>query len=200
MAVKMAKMFGAEVFVTVGSEEKRQLVMNPRGLAIPESHIFYSRNSSFAKGLMRATDGHDVDVVLNTISGRSLLATWECIAPYGRFVDIGKSDIMANPSLPMAGFAQNVSFSSVDLHHIVLSNRSLARQLVETVLKFSADKDFGGPTPLHNYQVSELETALRYMQSGKNTGPIIISVSPDDVVPVRFKRYPPSICATPNFH
>ncbi|KAF2868359.1 hypothetical protein BDV95DRAFT_500684 [Massariosphaeria phaeospora] len=181
MAVKIAKMLGAEIFVTVGSEEKRQLVMDPDGLDIPESHVFYSRNTSFAQGIMRATDDYGVDVVLNSLSGRGLRATWECIAPYGRFVDIGKSDIMANSSLPMGGFARNVSFASADLSYIVVTNSELTRQLVEKVLSL-ADTKVGGPAPLHIFPVSAVEKAFRYMQSGKNTGRILVTLSPGDVV------------------
>ncbi|KAH8897429.1 hypothetical protein GQ53DRAFT_791898 [Thozetella sp. PMI_491] len=183
MAVKIAKLLGAEVFATVGSEEKKQLVTDPNGLAIPESHVFYSRNTSFAKGIMRQTDGYGVDVVLNSLSGVGLLATWECIAPYGRFIDIGKSDIMANTPLPMGRFAKNVSFSSVDLHYIVVNNKRLTRQLVEKILRLAANKEVGVPKPLHLFPVSQAENALRYMQSGKNTGRILITLNAEDVVP-----------------
>ena len=47
---------------------------------IPEDHILYSRNTSFAQGIMRLTDNNGVDVVLNSLSGESLIASWECIA------------------------------------------------------------------------------------------------------------------------
>lgn len=60
MAVRVAKLLGAEVFVTVGSDEKKKLVMCESG--IPEDHIFYSRNTSFVQGLKRVTDGYGVDV------------------------------------------------------------------------------------------------------------------------------------------
>ncbi|KAF1950261.1 KR-domain-containing protein [Byssothecium circinans] len=133
---------------------------------------------------MRATDGYGVDVVLNSLSGQGMLASWDCIAPYGRFVDIGKSDIMANSPLPMAKFAKNVTFSSVNLHHIVLTNNILTRQLVEKVLSLIADQDFGGgPVPLHAVAVSDVQKAFRYMQSGENTGRITVDLTSNNEVP-----------------
>lgn len=185
MAVKIARMHGAEVFVTVGTEEKRQLVTSPDGLNIPASHVFYSRDTSFAAGVMRVTSGYGVDVVLNSLSGSGLRASWECMAPYGRFIDIGKSDIDANTPLPMAGFARNVSFASVDLHHVIQTNIPLTRELVEKSLQLSVDGMLGVPSPLHLFPTSELLKALRYMQSGKNTGRILVTIHPDDVVLVR---------------
>lgn len=192
MAVKLAQVIGAEVFATVGTEEKRKLITDPRGLGIPESHVFYSRDISFKTGLMRVTNGYGVDVVLNSLSGEGLLASFDCLAPYGRFVDIGKSDMMANSALPMAGFAKNISFSSVDLYHIAIDNSKLTRFLVEKVLDMVSDRSVGPPAPLHVYPVSKVEQALRYMQSGKNTGRILVTFEEDDVVSVSLRVKPRS--------
>ncbi|KAI1176830.1 hypothetical protein F4777DRAFT_233829 [Nemania sp. FL0916] len=183
MAVKIAKMLGAEVFATVGSEEKRKLVIDPKGLSIAESHVFSSRSTSFAKGVKRVTGGYGVDVVLNSLSGDYLRASWECIAPYGRFIEIGKADINANSSLPMGGFAKNASFAAIDLHHIVQTNNKLTRLLVEKLLGLLGSQEISCPAPLHFYPVSDLENAFRYMQSGKNTGRIIVTLGNDDIVP-----------------
>jgi NADPH:quinone reductase-like Zn-dependent oxidoreductase len=48
--------------------------------SIPEDHIFYSRNLSFAEGIMRTTKNLGVDVILNSLAGQGLRASWECIA------------------------------------------------------------------------------------------------------------------------
>lgn len=172
MAVKIAKMMGAEVFVTVGTEEKRQLAISSDGLNIPESHVFFSRDTSFSSGIRRVTGGYGVDVVLNSLAGQALRESWELVAPYGHFIDIGKSDIMANSMLPMANFAKNLSFSAVDLLHLSLTNRTLTRTLVEEVLHLANNGPMQAPAPLHRYPVSEVEAAFRNMQSGKSAGRI----------------------------
>ena len=77
-AIQVSKYLGAEVYVTVGSDKKKKLVMDLYG--IPEDHIFYSRNTTFAQGIMRTTKGRGVDVVLNSLAGDGLRASWECIA------------------------------------------------------------------------------------------------------------------------
>lgn len=100
MALHIAKMVGAEIFATVGYGSKKRVLTDRFG--IPDDHIFYSRNGSFSQGVMRMTRGTGVDVILNSLSGQALRETWECIAPYGRFIEIGKVDIASNSSLPMA--------------------------------------------------------------------------------------------------
>ena len=109
----LAKHIGAEIFVTVGSTEKRNLLMNEYG--IPTDHIFNSRDLSFAKGIMRMTNNKGVDVVLNSLAGEALRKTWECTSSYGRFIEVGKKDILANSGLEMTPFLRNVTFGGVNI-------------------------------------------------------------------------------------
>lgn len=50
----IAKHLEAEIFATVGVEEKKQLIMNT--YEISDDHTFYSRGINFAKRIMRMTD------------------------------------------------------------------------------------------------------------------------------------------------
>lgn len=59
--VMLAKYIGAEIFVTCGTEAKRQLLIDR--YRIDPSHIFNSRDTSFALGIMAKTNGKGVDVV-----------------------------------------------------------------------------------------------------------------------------------------
>ncbi len=98
-AIQLAKHYDAEIFATVGSDEKKKLVTEVYG--VPEDHVFYSRDLSFSKGIMRMTKGRGVDIVLNSLSGEALRETWHCIAPFGTFVEIGIKDILSNSGLDM---------------------------------------------------------------------------------------------------
>ncbi|MCJ1314521.1 hypothetical protein MMC25_008203 [Agyrium rufum] len=106
MAVQMASGVVATVYTTVGSKEKKALVIEKYGIS--NAHIFYSRNTSFAWGIERITNGRGVDVVLNSLAGDSLVASWECIAPFGSFIEIGKRNICANKYLPMYPSAKEI--------------------------------------------------------------------------------------------
>ncbi|KAI1806524.1 hypothetical protein F4811DRAFT_510318 [Daldinia bambusicola] len=181
MATWIAKSRGAEMFVTVGSQKKRQFIKDTFG--IPDDHIFNSRNTSFAQGILRVTNGYGVDVVLNSLSGDSLRATWECMAPFGRFVEIGVLDIKANSALPMAGFARNVSYSAIDLRYAILKNPDLTFDLLKATLGLLSEGSVKHPGPIHVYPVSKVVEAFRFLGDGKNIGRVILDVAPDDVVP-----------------
>jgi NADPH:quinone reductase-like Zn-dependent oxidoreductase len=112
-AIILAKHIGAEIFVTVGTEAKRQFVIKTYG--IQPDHIFSSRDPSFAPGVLAMTEGKGVDVVLNSLSGILLQESVNCLAPFGRFVEVGKRDFEANSHLALGAFTRSISFSSFDL-------------------------------------------------------------------------------------
>lgn len=188
LAIQLAQMVGAEVFATVGYDEKKQLLIDLYG--IPADNIFYSRNTSFAKGIMRVTNGYGVDVVLNSLVGEGLMASWECIATYGRFIEIGKADIDANSALPMGRFVNNVAFAAVDMRQIMIYRKEIAEDLFQKTMEMAASGSVHYPKPLHVYDVSAVEDAFRYFQSGKNSGRIVIRINQSTVVQVCIYRFP----------
>ena len=90
-AIILAQYIGADIFVTVSSEVKKSFLINKYN--IPEDHIFNSRDYSFAAGIKRMTNAKGVDVVLNSLAGEGLRQTWLSVAPFGRFIELGKRDI-----------------------------------------------------------------------------------------------------------
>ena len=89
-AINVAKWLGAEIYATVGSEDKASFLVKEFGIS--RNRIFNSRDSSFLKGIMDATNGSGVDLVLNSLSGELLSTSWNCVAPDGAMVEIGKRD------------------------------------------------------------------------------------------------------------
>ena len=98
--------------MTVGTEQKVQHLMKTFG--IPRKRIFSSRDDSFVEGVMRETQYNGVDLVLNSLSGELLHATWQCVAPFGKMVEIGKRDLIGFGKLDMNVFLANRSYCCVD--------------------------------------------------------------------------------------
>lgn len=107
-AIMLAQHLGAEIFVTVSSDVKKNLVMSKYGIA--EDHIFNSRDLTFVDGIMRMTNGRGVDVVLNSLAGEALRQTWHCLAWMGRFIEMGKRDIGKSPFLDLPSHQANEAF------------------------------------------------------------------------------------------
>lgn len=188
--IQMAKHLGAEVFATVSSREKRQLLIDEYG--IPDDHIFSSRDLSFAAGVMRMTNGKGVDVVVNSLAGEALRASFNCIAWFGRFVEIGKRDIMANGKMDMFPFSRCATFSAVDLVALADMARGLTTRMIQAVIDLHADGKLHVCKPLNLHTFSEIEDAFRILQQGKHMGKVVLTASPEDMVKVTPKPPAPT--------
>ncbi|KAJ6439324.1 hypothetical protein O9K51_07209 [Purpureocillium lavendulum] len=112
-AVMLAQYIGAEIFVTVGNPGKRKLLQDTYG--IHPDHIFSSRNVDFYDSIRLKTDGYGVDVVLNSLSDDKFRNSCNLLAPFGRFLEIGKKDILNDALMPMGFLLKNITFACVDL-------------------------------------------------------------------------------------
>ncbi|KAG4220571.1 hypothetical protein PC116_g30950, partial [Phytophthora cactorum] len=181
ITLQMAQLVGGEIFATVGSEEKKRFLINHYGIA--EDHIFYSRNTSFAEGILRLTKGRGVDIVINSLSGEELLASWDLIAPYGRFIELGKKDIIANSSLPMRPFLRRATFTALETGVMSAEFGSRGKDMIEHSLGMLTN---GILRPAQNFQVlpiSQVQEGMRMLQSGQNIGKIVFEMTDDSLIP-----------------
>lgn len=181
-AIQLAKHFGLEIYATVGSADKKQLVKEVYG--VPDDHIFNSRDLSFSKGVLRMTNGRGVDCIINSLSGEALRQSWYCIAPFGTFVEIGMKDILSNTGLEMRPFLQDASFTFFNLKHVLKDNPTLMIEIIEGTFDFLRRGVTRPVSPLTVYPISEVENAFRLMQTGKHRGKIALTWAGKDIVPV----------------
>ena len=188
-AIMLAQIAGAEIFATVGSVAKKEFIVSEYG--IPEDHIFYSRNTSFAKAIQRATGGQGVDVVLNSLAGDQLRETWHSLAHFGRFIEIGKRDIVGNTRLEMARFEHNAMFASVDLTVVAAERPKIMKRLLSDVFDLMSKGVVRPISPRTIFPISNVESAFRTLQGGKMLGKIIIVPREDcqvKAVPSKMKK------------
>lgn len=141
-AIQIAQLSHADIFATVSTEEKRDYLVATFGLR--RDHIFNSRDSSFLPAVLAATGGRGVDVVLNSLTGDLLHDSWRACAPWGRFVEVGKQDIVDAGRLDMEMFRRNVTFTAFDLSE--LSDQSQPR-LNRIASRYVMSSDFRFPSP-----------------------------------------------------
>ncbi|KAK7976515.1 glycoside hydrolase [Apiospora arundinis] len=185
-AVQLAHLLGADVYCTVGSEDKKQLLMDTYG--VPAHRIYSSRSTSFGPAIREATNERGVDVVLNSLAGDLLRESWECLAPFGHFIEIGKRDIVANNNLGMRVFDSNCSFSSVDLTLVASERPQIMDRVLNAVMKLLSEGKVKEITPVTSVGIGEVETALRKLQSGKTTGKVVVSHRGEDMVKATHAR------------
>ena len=183
-AIMIAQHVGqVEIFVTVGSLDKKALIIENYGIA--EDHIFSSRDTTFEQGLRDRTRGRGVDVILNSLAGDALSLSWrQCLAPLGRFIEIGKRDLAQNNNLEMEKFMESVTFAAVDLGLLASKKPKAFNAMLNHILELHEMGALVPVSPITTYSMSELQKAMRLMQSGKHMGKVVITAGSSDVVQV----------------
>ena len=183
-AIMLSQSIGAEIFATVGNARKKEFIMSRYGLR--EDHIYFSRDVSFEDGITNMTRKRGVDVALNSLSGDALHATWRCLAHFGRFVEIGKSDILANNRLEMQPFIHNRTYAAVDLLALSYEKPTLMKDLLLKSIDLHSKGVFRPVSPISIFPYSKMETAFRTMQGGDSIGKIVLRPQLEDHVMVYY--------------
>lgn len=195
--VMLAQSHGAEIFVTVGSIEKRDLVMERYN--IPEDHIFSSPAKTFEDGLYSATNGAGVDLILNTLVGEALRASCNYLAAFGRFVEIGKHDLAQNNYLEMSKFSESVSFASIEVGMVMDQRTKVFQNLMADVFRMYEEWTIQEVFPIIPSSMSGIQDAMQLMYPGEHMGKVVIEAWDGDMVQVScLKASAPRKCCSPN--
>jgi acyl transferase domain-containing protein/NADPH:quinone reductase-like Zn-dependent oxidoreductase/acyl carrier protein len=165
-AMQIARARGARVIATASSPDKRALVE-----LFGAEVVYDSRSLAFADAIRADLGG--VDVVLNSLSGDAMRAGVKCLKPFGRFVELGKRDYVANTELGLRPFRRNLTYFGVDVDQLLVHNPAVVdRGLEELVAGFDDGRYTALPYRL--YGAAEIGEAFRLMQSAGHVGKIVV--------------------------
>ncbi|KAE8157724.1 hypothetical protein BDV40DRAFT_304892 [Aspergillus tamarii] len=168
--IQLAQYVGAEIYVTVGSDAKRRFLHDTYN--IPYERMFSSRCSKFAAEIMKATNGEGIDVIVNSITGDLLDATWRLCAAGGILVELGKRDMVERNSLSMEPFDRGCSFRAVDLSHPKLLRK--LPSILRRVFSLAINGHIRPIDQITTYPITRASDAFSFMRSGKHIGKVVI--------------------------
>ncbi|ORY29072.1 hypothetical protein LY90DRAFT_512986 [Neocallimastix californiae] len=161
-AVKLCQLWGANIIASA-SASKQQFLRDTYGL----EHVTNSRDpEEFYRDVMKWTDGKGVDFVLNSLSGKSLKMGIKCLKNGGKFVEIGKTDILNDSKLGLHCLLNNISF--VSSHIDLLNNQQMNYYKNILFEMFSTGKLT--PIPAKIFPGNKYKEAFFYLASGRNIG------------------------------
>jgi len=176
-AIQIARLRGAEIFTSAGSEERRQY-LRAQGI----EHVMDSRSADFVQYVRDHTGGRGVDVVLNALTEPGLSRSLACVAPNGHFVEIGKPELYGDRAVGLRPFTQGISFHSFDLHRLSLDRPELVRRrALQPVVDLLAEGKLHA-LPTSRFHITEVAPALRHMAAVKHRGKVVLEV--DDRLPI----------------
>ena len=166
-AIQIARWRGARVIATAGSPERRALLV-----ALGAAHAFDSRSGAFAEDVRRVT-GEGVAVVLNSLSGEAMERSIGILRPFGRFVELGKRDYVANTHIGLRPFRRNLSYFGVDLDQLLIEEPATSRLLLRAVMRLFKSGDLV-PLPYRVFAAAETVEAFRLMQQSGHVGKLVV--------------------------
>jgi acyl transferase domain-containing protein/NADPH:quinone reductase-like Zn-dependent oxidoreductase/acyl carrier protein/ubiquinone/menaquinone biosynthesis C-methylase UbiE len=175
--LQFAALRGAQIIATAGSETKRDLL---RRFGV--QHVVDSRSLDFAPEITRLTRGRGVDVVVNSLAGEAISRSLELLRPGGRFIELGKRDIMDNNPLSLRPFSDNLAFFGVDLTALVQQG-DVALALAEEV---HGRVQAGDYRPLLHcvYPAARVAEAFELIQHSHHVGKVVVAFDPMDEPPL----------------
>ncbi|KAK9370761.1 hypothetical protein V1509DRAFT_607836 [Lipomyces kononenkoae] len=163
-AIQLAQYKKADVFVAVGTDDKREFLA--KNFGIPQNRMFNSRSTKFAEEIRKATGGRGVDLILNSLIGELLDGSWRLTA------DGGIMELL----VPRSGS--------------VVYTKEITNELIGRLMDEIFDLVEGGHAgpihPITTYSFDNVIPALSYMCRGQHIGKIVISSGKEDVqLPIR---------------
>lgn len=163
-ALQVALAAGARVAVTAGSPGRRAFLR-----AAGAELALDSRDGGFADALRAEWDG--VDVCLNSLSGEAMERSLGLMAPFGRFLELGKRDYAEATRVALRPLRRNVTYFAVDVDELARARPAVAAQHLAGL---AARLGRGELRPLPVQTHRDAEDGFRRLQSGGHIGKLVI--------------------------
>ncbi|WP_251865917.1 type I polyketide synthase [Achromobacter sp. Marseille-Q4962] len=168
-AVQYAQWRGAEVHATAGTPAKRDFL---RLMGV--SHVYDSRSLGYADEIRERTGGRGVDVVLNSLAGEAVRRSLDAMAPFGRFIELGKRDFYENTRIGLRPMRNNLSYFGVDADQLLRARPGLARRLYGEMMELFREGALR-PLPHCVFEARDVVDAFRHMQQARQIGKIVVT-------------------------
>jgi NADPH:quinone reductase-like Zn-dependent oxidoreductase len=181
-ANRIAKKFNAFTIGTIGSESKRNFLINERYDEV------IVRQSNFGKQLKNAIGERKLNLVLESIGGKIFEASFNALAPSGRIIIYGGAQFMSQSSRPnyFKVFYKYLTRPKVDPLALSNINKSVMgfnliylwdrpdelNNMAEEILRMNLKPPHIGKV----FSFDKLVDALRYFQTGKSIGKVVVKV------------------------
>lgn len=165
-AIQVAQWLGAEIFATAGSPIKREYLQR-MGI----QHVYDSRTLAFRDEIMERTGQHGVDVVLNSLAGDFIAKGLSTLAPFGRFLEIGRRDVYANTPIPLGLLEKGIGFFVVNLSQATPG----FQEILSEVFNLIEDGTFR-PLPCRYFSLRRLEEAFDLLARAQHIGKVVVNM------------------------
>jgi len=170
MAIKLGSLFGLEVIVTCGSDDKCAAA-----LALGAAHAINYKESDFVEAVDRLTSGAGVAVVLDMVGGDYLPRNLKCLADEGRHVSIA-TQRGATAEIPIGTIMRRrLTLTGSTLRPRSVGFKTMvADELKQTVWPYVEGNRLK-PAVDSTFPLAEAAAAHALMEAGDHVGKIVLT-------------------------
>ncbi|MEV6166580.1 acyltransferase domain-containing protein, partial [Streptomyces sp. NPDC052052] len=176
--LQLAEHWGLKVYATASPGKWRTL----RTQGLPDERIASSRDLDFEERFRDASDGQGVDIVLNSLAQEYVDASLRLLAPGGRFIEMGKTDIRDAAEVERAH--PGVHYQAFD---VLDAGPDRVKEMLEE-LRELFDSGVLGPLPSTAWDIRRAPEAFRFLSQARQIGKVVLTLptppSPEGTVVV----------------
>jgi len=165
----------ANVLAVVGSIPSQKYLLS-RFPGLGETNVYVGNDLGFEPWVSERTNGEGVDLAFAAASEEIRLATFRVMAPRGRYLEHGKSELSFTVGVPSCAILNGVSYhgSMVDqiFHTTDQTIRKQIQQLVSDGIKSGVVRPFESVI----YCMGQIEEAFRYVGNGDRVERAVINM------------------------
>ncbi len=179
-ANRIAKKFNAYTIGTTGSRAKT-------GLLKKENYNgFIVRDKNFKFELQKKLNGRSLDIVLECIGGKIFKDSFDALSPQGRLITYGSANFTpaGNRINFVKAIYQYLTRPKIDPLKMINTNRSVMgfnliwlwekKDQFSNMLKETEKLNLEKPVVGKTFKFGELQNAVKYLQSGKSVGKVVV--------------------------
>lgn len=184
-ATQLALSLGAEVVALAGTEAKRAALR-----AMGARWVFNSRDPAWAEAVREALGEPCLDVVLASSDLPFMREALPLLRPLGRYVELGKSGLVADKRLALGVFNRAITLSAVDLDRLGAARPEAIVQLNAAVADALQRRQLA-PLPAEVFPADQIADAMRRLASGEVLGKVVVDLTRGEL-PVLSTPTPPA--------
>lgn len=170
LLIQLAKLRGATVLATVGSEEKAELARQ-RGA----DHVILYRQVDFREQVMEITGGRGVDVVYDSVGKDTIDKSIRSLRKRGLCINYGGASGLVESINPLElGEAGSVFFTRPHLADYIATAAETGARATDLFAWFAAGRL--GVAIEREFPLADAAEAHRYIEAGKTKGKLLLRV------------------------
>ncbi|XP_055693298.1 fatty acid synthase-like [Lutzomyia longipalpis] len=173
-AITVAQAYGLEVFATVDSQPKKEFLQNifPN---FPEDHIGWCSDISFESMIKHKTNNSGVHCVLNTLTGDKFTASLRCLGLTGKFLQIGKLDMVEDKGLGMGFFLGEIDFQAVEIDGIFRDDYEDREDIIK-LMQQDIERGIVQPISSTIFKANNVNEAFDFYMGNSRMGKVLLKV------------------------